>query len=47
MEISVANVEKIYKELSWKPENNNLSTILVSALNWEKKIITKELELNK
>ena len=41
VEISVANVEKIYKELSWKPENNNLSTILVSALNWEKKLLLK------
>ena len=38
-EISVANVEKIYKELSWKPENDNLRTILESALMWEKKLL--------
>jgi UDP-glucose 4-epimerase len=39
-EISVANVEKIYKELSWKPENDDLSVILESALKWEKKLMT-------
>ena len=38
-EISVANVEKLFNDFSWKPENNDLRTILESALKWEKKLL--------
>ena len=37
-EITVANVEKLFKEYNWKPSYDNLNKILQSALKWEKKI---------
>ena len=34
----VADVNKFKKFFSWKPKFNSLSTILMTALKWEKKL---------
>ena len=34
----VSNPEKFIKTMSWKPKFNDLSYILKTAINWEKKV---------
>ena len=33
-----SDVKEIKKLLNWKPKFNNLKKIIISAINWEKKI---------
>ena len=40
-ELLVSNVDKFMKYFSWKPKYNDLNYILKTAINWEKKINTK------
>ena len=37
--ISIANSQKLVKEIKWKPKYNNLNYLLKSSLNWYKKNI--------
>ena len=39
----VSNVDKIHKFINWKPKYNNLSTIIKSSIDWEKKINEENL----
>ncbi len=39
----ISNVEKLHRNISWKPKYNNLNFIIESAINWEKKIYEKNL----
>ena len=34
----IANTKKLYRYFSWRPKYNNLTLILKSSLNWEKKL---------
>ena len=39
----VANIEKIHRAINWKPKYNDLSIIIKSAINWEKKLSEKNI----
>ena len=39
----ISNVDKIKKHIEWEPKYNNLSLIISSAINWEKKIYEENL----
>ena len=39
----ISNVEKLHKNINWKPKYNNLDFIIKTAINWEKKIYEKDL----
>ena len=43
---AVADNSKIKKYLVFKPKYNNINLIIKSALNWEKKIITRKFKNN-
>ena len=37
----VSNVEKLYKNINWKPKFNDINLIIQTSINWEKKINEK------
>ena len=36
-----SDTKKFNKILKWKPKYNNIEKIIISAINWEKKLIKK------
>ena len=37
----VSNVNKLHKNINWKPKFDDLDFIIQTAINWEKKIYEK------
>lgn len=37
----IANVDKIHRTLDWTPKFDDLDTIVTTAINWEKHLLSK------
>ena len=42
-EYLVSDISKFHQYIDWSPKYNNLSTIIETAINWEKKLNAKNL----
>ena len=38
----IANVDKIHNTLSWTPKYDDLDVIVTTAIDWERKLLSKK-----